>query len=123
MIKKNKNVISSFKYAFQGIISAVKSERNLKIHIVIMLLVIIAGIALKINNIEWMICIILFGIVIGGEMINSAIEAVVDIAMPDINEKAKFAKDVAAGAVLVFAISSAVIGIMIFVPKILILLK
>lgn len=123
MIKKSKNIISSFKYAFQGIFSAVKSEKNLKIHIVIMFLVIIAGIVLKINKIEWIICIILFGIVIGGEMLNSAIESVVDIAMPNINEKAKFAKDVAAGAVLVFAISSAIIGIMIFVPKILNLLK
>lgn len=118
MVEKSKNVISSFKYAFQGIFSAVKSERNLKIHISIMLLVIIAGIILKISKIECIVCIILFGLVIGGEMLNSAIETVVDIAMPKINPNAKFAKDVAAGAVLVFAISSAIIGCIIFVPKI-----
>ena len=118
MVKKSKNVINSFKYAFQGIFAAIKTERNLKIHISIMILVIIAGILLKISKIEWIICIILFGLVIGGEMLNSAIETVVDIAMPDINPKAKFAKDVAAGAVLVFAISSAVIGLIIFIPKI-----
>lgn len=55
-------------------------------------------------------------------MLNSAIETVVDIAMPDINPKAKFAKDAAAGAVLVFAIASAIIGFMIFGPKLIALL-
>ena len=122
MVNKSKNVISSFKYAFQGRFSALKTERNLKIHVTIMILVIIAGIVLKISKIEWIICIILFGLVIGGEMFNSAIETVVDIAMPDINPKAKFAKDAAAGAVLVFAIASAIIGFMIFGPKLIALL-
>lgn len=122
MVNKSKNVISSFKYAFQGMFSALKTERNLKIHVTIMILVIIAGIVLKISKIEWIICIILFGLVIGGEMFNSAIETVVDIAMPDINPKAKFAKDAAAGAVLVFAIASAIIGFMIFGPKFIALL-
>ena len=122
MIEKSKNVIPSFKYAFQGVFSAIKTERNLKIHISIMILVIIAGIFLKISKMEWIICIILFGLVIGGEMLNSAIETVVDIAMPEINPKAKFAKDVAAGAVLIFAISSAIIGLIIFIPKIIAIL-
>lgn len=122
MVNKSKNVISSFKYAFQGMFSALKTERNLKIHVTIMILVIIAGIVLKISKIEWIICIILFGLVIGGEMFNSAIETVVDIAMPDINPKAKFAKDAAAGAVLVFAIASAIIGFMIFGSKLIALL-
>lgn len=122
MVNKSKNVISSFKYAFQGMFSALKTERNLKIHVTIMILVIIAGIVLKISKIEWIICIILFGLVIGGEMLNSAIETVVDIAMPDINPKAKFAKDAAAGAVLVLAIASAIIGFMIFGPKLIVLL-
>lgn len=122
MVNKSKNVISSFKYAFQGMFSTLKTERNLKIHVTIMILVIIAGIVLKISKIEWIICIILFGLVIGGEMLNSAIETVVDIAMPDINPKAKFAKDAAAGAVLVFAIASAIIGFMIFGPKLIALL-
>ena len=122
MVNKSKNVISSFKYAFQGMFSALKTERNLKIHVTRIMLVIIAGIVLKISKIEWIICIILFGLVIGGEMLNSAIETVVDIAMPDINPKAKFAKDAAAGAVLVLAIASAIIGFMIFGPKLIALL-
>ena len=122
MIEKSKNVITSFKYAFQGVFSAIKTERNLKIHISIMILVIIAGIFLKISKMEWILWIILFGLEIGGEMLNSAIETVGDIAMPEINPKAKFAKDVAAGAVLIFAISSAIIGLIIFIPKIIAIL-
>ena len=117
MIEKSKNVITSFKYAFQGVFSAIKTERNLKIHISIMILVIIAGIFLKISKMEWIICIILFGLVIGGEMLNSAIETVVDIAMPEINPKAKFAKDVAAGAVVLAACNALVVGYFIFFNK------
>ena len=115
--------MNSFKYAFEGILSALKTERNLKIHIFIMIFVIIMGIILKISTIEWCICIILFGLVISLELLNTAIETVVDIAMPEINEKAKKAKDISASAVLVSAIASAVIGFIIFLPKLLNLIK
>ena len=101
---QKKHIINSFKYAFNGIYSALKKERNLKIHFIIMILVIIAGIIFKISKFEWIICIILFSLVISLELINTAIETTVDIAMPEINEKAKIAKDVAAGSVLVVAI-------------------
>ena len=83
-----------------------------------MLLVILAGFYFKISMAEWIICIILFGLVISLELVNTAIETTVDIAMPEKNEKAKIAKDVSAGAVLVAAIVSAIIGLMIFIPKI-----
>ena len=104
-----KKFIKSFKYAFEGIFTGIKKERNMKIHISIMILVIIFGILLKINKVEWIICITLFGLVISMELINTAIENTVDL----------IAKDVAAGAVLVSAIVSSVIGLMIFIPKIL----
>lgn len=114
-----KKIVNSFKYAIEGIVASFKSERNMKIHVLIMTLVIIAGIFLKINTFEWIICIILFAMVIGAEMFNTAIETVVDIVMPEKNEKAKIAKDVSAGVVLIFAIAAAIIGIRIFLPKIL----
>ena len=123
MEKKNKKLINSFKCAIQGIIQAMKTERNVKIHITIMILVIISGIVFKIAKQEWITCIILFGLVISLELVNSAIETTVDIAMPEINEKAKVAKDIAAGAVLVSAISSAIIGLTIFIPKIIEFIK
>lgn len=115
---KSKNIVDSIKYAIQGIITLIKEERNIKIHIAVMILVIIAGMILKISKLEWSICIILFSIVIAGEMFNTAIETTIDMIMPEKNEKAKIAKDVAAGAVLILAIGAAIIGSIIFIPKI-----
>lgn len=117
-IMKNKKIINSFKNAFNGMIVSFKQERNMKIHISIMFLVILLGIIFKIKMVEWIICIICFALVIGGELFNTAIEITIDIAMPNFNEKAKKAKDISAGAVLVLAIASAIIGFIIFVPKI-----
>jgi diacylglycerol kinase (ATP) len=84
-----------------------------------MILVIIMGFVFNISITEWCICIILFGLVISLELINTAIETVVDMITLDKNEKAKKAKDISASAVLVSAIVSAVIGLIIFIPKIL----
>ena len=117
-MKKEKNIINSFKYAFEGIFTAFKAEKNMKIHFIIMLLVIILGIMLKISSVEWIICIILFGFVISLELVNTAIENTVDLITQEKHPKAKIAKDVAAGAVLVAAITAVIIGLIIFVPKI-----
>lgn len=118
-MRKMKKIRNSFKYAIEGIWTSFKTERNMKIHIFIMILVIIAGIILKIDKLEWIICITLFAIVIAGELFNTSIETIVDMVMPEKNEKAKIAKDVSAGAVLVVAIGAAIIGLVIFVPRIL----
>lgn len=112
---KSKNLFDSFKYAFEGICTAIKTEKNMKVHIFIMILVIIAGMILKISKIEWIICIILFAIVIAGEMFNSAIETIVDMVMPEKNNMAKKAKDISAGAVLIVSIAAATVGIIIFI--------
>lgn len=120
---KTKKIINSFKYAIQGVITSFKKEKNMKIHFFIMISVIILCFILKISKTEWITCIILFGIVIAGEMFNTAIETTVNIAMPYKNPKAKIAKDVSAGGVLILAITSIVIGSMIFIPKIIFYLK
>ena len=109
-------MVNSFKYAFEGILSALKTEQNLKIHFIVVILVIIAGIVFKITKAEWIVCIILFGFVITTELINTAIETTVDIAMPQKNDKAKLAKDISAGAVVISAITSVIVGLIIFVP-------
>ena len=113
-----KKFLKSFRYAFEGIFRGIKEEQNMKIHIAITILVIIFGILLKISKVEWIICIALFGLVISMELINTAIESAVDLITKEKNEQAKIAKDVAAGAVLVSAIASAIIGLIIFVPKV-----
>ena len=120
--KKRKKLRNSFKYAFEGVHRELKEEQNLKIHILIMILVIIAGFTLKLSPMEWIICIILFGFVIALELVNTAIELTVDLAMPEIHPKAKAAKDIAAAAVLVSATCSVIIGLIIFLPKIINLL-
>lgn len=123
MKKKAKKLINSFKYAGEGIINSFKTERNMKIHVFIMICVILLGFFLKISQIEWIICILLFILVLTGELFNTAIETVVDMIMPHKNEKAKLAKDIAAGGVLILAIGAAVIGFFIFLPKIMIYLQ
>lgn len=117
--KEIKSLGNSFKYAFQGIWASFKSERNMKIHVFMMIFVILCGIFLNINLGEWITCLILFAVVIGAELFNTAIEAVVDMISLEKSPQAKLAKDISAGAVLVFAMASALIGLLIFVPKIL----
>ena len=113
---KNRKILKSFKYAFNGIITSFKTEKNMKFHILMMVLVIIAGTLLKISKIEWIICVILFALVISAELINTAIETIVDMITMEKNEKAKIAKDVAAGAVLLASFCSVIVGLIIFLP-------
>ena len=113
-----KKIINSFKYAIEGLVSSFKTERNMKIHIMAMIIVIALGIFMKLNKIEWCIITIAIVIVISAELFNTAIETVVDMVSPQKNPQAKLVKDIAAAAVLVLAIGAAVIGIIIFGPKI-----
>lgn len=115
--QKRSPLYKSFGYAFEGIFNTIKDERNIKIHLVVTTLVIIFGFILKISLSEWFVCILLFAIIIPLELVNTAIEAVVDLASKDYNPLAKKAKDAAAGAVLVAAILATVIGGIIFFPK------
>lgn len=106
----------SFTYAFQGVIHGL-TERNFKFHAVATIVVVFAGIYVEISMTEWFIVIMLIGGVLALELMNSAVERVVDLITSDQHPLAKQAKDLAAGAVLVFAIASAIIGLIIFVPK------
>lgn len=115
---KSENIIKSFQYAFTGIISAFKSERNLKVHSFIALFVIIAGLFLKLNMTEWLFIIFAISFVFVSELFNTAIEEAVNVATKKIDETAKLAKDIAAGAVLLSAINAVLIGCFIFLPKI-----
>jgi undecaprenol kinase len=114
---KNNNFVESFRYAYQGLIHASKGERNFRFHLFAAFIVMIAGIFSGISMIEWIILILCISGMLSLELINSAIERVVDLASPEIHDFAKQAKDMGAAAVLVFACASAIIGILIFLPK------
>lgn len=116
-----KRLINSFKYALDGLKYAFKYEQNLTVHFLATILVIAFGIIFKISFIEWLILFLIIGLVIATELINTSIEAVVDLISPQKHPLAKIAKDTAAAAVMVFAIVAIIIGIIIFMPKIVLL--
>lgn len=120
MKKEKKNpLVNSFGYAFEGIFTCIRKERNMKIHCTAIVLVVLAGLFFRITVEQWCICLILFGIVASLELVNTAVEAVVDLVTEEKKPLAKIAKDTAAGAVLFSAIISAVIGCIIFLPYLL----
>lgn len=118
MDRQKKNPLyQSFGYAFEGIFSGIRKERNMKIHCIAVICVVIAGVIFNISRIEWCLCFILFGLVLSLELVNTAVEAVVDLVTEEHRPLAKLAKDTAAGAVLIAAIMAALVGMVIFLPK------
>ena len=117
--QKKNPLYKSFGDAFEGIFTGIKKERNMKIHCLAMLCVVAAGFVFRISVSEWCICLILFGMILSLELVNTAMEAVVDLVTEERRPLAKLAKDTAAGAVLIAAIMAAGVGLLIFVPKVL----
>jgi diacylglycerol kinase (ATP) len=114
-----KQRIKSFGFALKGIKTLVKTQVNARIHLFAVVCVSIAGWYFHINNTEWCLVIFAFAAVLAAEALNTAIEFVVDLVSPDYHPLAGKAKDVAAAAVLLTAIGSAIIGMIIFIPKVL----
>ena len=111
---KNTGILKSFKNAVCGIFEALKSERNLRFHFMIANLIIIFAYFYKITALEWAVLFLTIGLVFCAELINTAVENAVDTATREISKTAKLAKDASAGAVLVCAVISVVIGFMLF---------
>jgi len=114
--------LRSFGFAIKGIIAMFKDQHNFWIQCAVAIAVIILGLLLNIGTTEWLFISLSIGFVLTAEMFNSVIEKLVDLVSPEFNKKAGLIKDIAAGAVLIAAITSAVIGLLIFVPRILQLL-
>lgn len=107
----------SFKYAFKGIGYVIRNEANFTIHIIATVIVIILGFVCDLNQTEWLIIVLTIIMVMTAEIFNSAIEQFVDLIHPEQNNKAGRIKDISAGAVLLSAIAAVVIGLLIFIPK------
>lgn len=120
LVMKNKNLIESFVNASRGVLYTVLKEKNMKIHLIAAVLVFLAGIWLDISRIEFAILCLTIALVICFELINTAMEVVVDFIVDVYHPKAKIIKDVSAGAVFVSAFFSIIIGIIILGEKLMI---
>ena len=121
------NDLNRFKFslrnAFAGVKTAFKTQRNLRYHGLVCILVLIVGWLLQLSALEFLVLILTVLTVIISEMFNTAVEFVVDLISPEYNVQAKKAKDVSAAAVLTSAFFSVIIGLILFIPRIVSLLK
>lgn len=120
-LKRKNNLVKSFGYAASGVVQA-GSERNFKVDVVAAVVVFVACALLQVPAWGWAVVAMCVGVQLAMETVNTAIEAIVDLASPDIHPLAKRAKDCAAGAALITACASVVVGLIVFVPALLALL-
>ena len=112
-----KSRINSFKYAFDGFKTLFLEEHNSRVHLAITVFIIFLGFLFKLSNIEWLFIIFCIAFVFFAELINSSIENIADFVSPEKDSSIKKIKDLAAAAVLISAITSVIIGLIIFLPK------
>jgi undecaprenol kinase len=117
-ISEWKRFYKSFMYAWSGIIQTFKTERNFQIHVCISIAMIIVGFLLPFTDFEWIVVLFLIGGMLALELMNTALEHVVDLVTEDVKPLAKAAKDAAAGAVFVYALLSVIIGVIILIEHI-----
>ena len=110
--------IASFRFAIRGVRFMFGTQFHAWVHLLATIVVIAAGFAMKVTTTEWCLLSLAIGLVWTAEAFNTAVEAVVDLASPEHHELAGRAKDVAAGAVLLASLSAAVVGIVVFVPRV-----
>jgi len=115
-------LIKSFGYALRGIYIATREQLNIKIHFLAVMIVTCAGVFFHVTAYEWCLIVICYGMVLTAELLNSAIENIVDLVSPEHHPLAGKAKDIAAGAVLVSAICTVIVSLFIFLKYILVLL-
>lgn len=123
MVQKNQSLFDAFKNAFHGIHFVVTTQRNARIHILLTVIVLLVGWFFKIAVLEWVAVFIVIGMVWLAECLNTAIEKLTDLASPEFHILAKLSKDSAAAAVLMASITAAVVGLIIFIPKLWMLIK
>lgn len=115
----HRTLFKSFAYSFEGLAHAIRENQNMRIHIAIAVIVVLFGLMLGVSRFEMVILAVMILLVLITEMINTALEEMVDLIVTEHRRQAKIAKDVASGMVLVAAIGSIAVGIFIFVPHIL----
>ena len=109
--------IKSIGFAVKGAFKLVSTEHSIMVQFSIMLLMIFVGFYFHISRIEWMLQVLAFGLVLGIEGVNTAVEKIADFIHPEFHDRIGFIKDIAAGAVLFAATSALTVGALIYVPK------
>ncbi len=115
----NPSLILPFRFAFSGIWFIVKKERNLKIHLLAAILVILAGIYFGISRLEWLVLVLVISLVLAAEIFNSVIEEICNLLKEKLNldyNQTTLIRNFSAGAVLILAIGSVILGLIIFLP-------
>lgn len=115
-------LVSSFRYAFAGLAYCLRTQRNFRIHVGFTIVFTLLGVLLALSWTEWAVFFTVVVLVMSAEMVNTMIEALVDMVTQEYDPLAKVAKDVAAGVVLLTAIGAVVVGLFIFGPKLLVAL-
>ena len=112
--KNHPTFVRSFGYALEGFVTAVRTERNIKVMLALGTAAVVAGLVLQLDLLSWIIIFICCGLVVFAELCNTAMEAIVDLASPDIHPLAKRAKDIAAASVFTLSGTAAVVGLLVF---------
>ena len=116
---RDKRLVDSFNFAIEGLISALKNEKHMKVHILAAIIIVILAIVINASKVEILIISLSVSFVVITELVNTAVEAIIDLVSPERHPLAKLAKDVAAGAVLVAAINALCVGYLLFYDKLL----
>ena len=112
--REHPTFIRSFGYAIEGFRTAVATERNIKVQLLVGVLAVVAGVVLRIDALSWVLVLLCIGLVLFAELVNTSIEAIVDLATQDLHPLAKCAKDIAAASIFTLSITAAVVGIIVF---------
>ncbi|WP_419057915.1 diacylglycerol kinase family protein [Enorma massiliensis] len=112
--REHPTFIRSFGYAIEGFRTAAATERNIKVQLLVGVLAVVAGVVLRIDALSWVLVLLCIGLVLFAELVNTSIEAIVDLATQDLHPLAKRAKDIAAASVFTLSITAAVVGIIVF---------
>lgn len=119
--REHPTFVRSFRYALEGFATAVSTERNIKVQLAVGAAAVAAGVALRLDALSWVIVTLCIGLVIFAELVNTSIEAVVDLATDEIHPLAKRAKDIAAAAVFTLSIAVGIVGIVVYARALLLL--
>jgi len=117
-VRRNSSILQSFNFAFEGVIHVLRTQRNLRIHFAIAVLVLVLALVFDVSRLELVALMLAITFVLIAEMVNTAVEATIDVATTSFDPLAKLAKDIAAGAVLIAAMNAIAVGYLVFENRI-----